>query len=104
MHAVIESGGKQYRVSPGDKVTIERLDVESGTTVEFSRVLLVEDDAAIEVGHPTVPGARVVGHVLGHDRGEKLVVFRFKAKARYRRRTGHRQSRTHVRVTEIQRS
>lgn len=104
MHAVIETGGKQYRVSPGDKVTIEKLDVEPGAPVEFDRVLLVEDEASVEVGHPTIAGAKVLGHVLEHDRGEKLIVFKFKAKSRYRRRTGHRQSRTQVRVTEIQRS
>ena len=104
MRAIIETGGKQYRVAPGDKLTIEKLDIEPGAAVEFDRVLLVEDDANVEIGHPTVPGAKVLGHVIEHDRGPKLIVFKFKAKVRYRRRTGHRQDQTHVRVTEIQRS
>ncbi|MSQ23645.1 MAG: 50S ribosomal protein L21 [Chloroflexi bacterium] len=104
MHAIIETGGKQYRVAPGDRLTIERLETEPGAVVEFDRVLLVEDGAEVQVGHPTVPGAKVLGHVLSHDRGEKLIVFKFKAKSRYRRRTGHRQELTQVRVTDITRS
>jgi large subunit ribosomal protein L21 len=104
MHAIFETGGKQYRVTPGDRVTVERLDAEPGATVEFDRVLMIDDGADVQVGHPAVPGARVVGHVLEHDRDEKLIVFKFKAKVRYRRKTGHRQPRTHVRVTDITRS
>lgn len=101
MHAIVESGGKQYRVEPGDRLIVERLDVEPGAEVELDRVLLVADGTNVQVGRPTVAGAKVKAHVIEHDRGEKLIVFKFKAKVRYRRRTGHRQARTHLRVTEI---
>src|SRR5438093_5508005 len=104
MHAIFETGGKQYRVAPGDKVIVERLDIEPGAEVTFDRVLLVEDGADVQVGHPVIPGAAVKGHVLENDKGEKLIVFKFKAKVRYRRKTGHRQPRTQVRVTDITRS
>lgn len=104
MHAIFETGGKQYRVAPGDRIAVERLDAEAGAQVEFDHVLLVEDGGNVQLGHPVVPGAKVVGHVIEHDRDEKLIVFKFKAKVRYRRKTGHRQPRTQVRVTDITRS
>lgn len=104
MRAIIETGGKQYRVAPGDRIIVERLDIEPGATVEFDRVLMVDDDGDVQVGRPLVPGAKVLGHVLEHDKDEKLIVFKFKAKSRYRRKTGHRQPRTQVRVTDIARS
>jgi large subunit ribosomal protein L21 len=101
MRAIIESGGKQYPVAPGDRLVVERLHAEPGDQVELGRVLLIEDEGKVEVGQPTVAGARVLAHVLEHDRGEKLVVFKFKAKVRYRRKTGHRQHRTVVQISEI---
>ena len=101
MFAIIESGGKQYRVAPGAALEVERLGSEPGATVEFDRVLLIGDDGAVQVGSPTVAGAKVLAHVLDHDRGEKLIVFKYKAKSNYRRRTGHRQELTRVRITEI---
>jgi large subunit ribosomal protein L21 len=101
MHAILVSGGKQYRVEPGDRLIVERLQAEPGAEVEFDQVLLVANGANVQVGHPTVPGAKVKAHVLEHDRGEKLIVFKYKAKVRYRRKTGHRQERTHLRVTDI---
>lgn len=101
MHAILETGGKQYRVEPGDRLVVERLRAEPGAEIEFDRVLLVADGANVQVGRPTVPGAKVRAHVLDHDRGQKLVVFKYKAKVRYRRKTGHRQEQTHLRITEI---
>jgi len=101
MFAIIESGGKQYRVAPGAALEVERLGSEPGATVEFDRVLLIGDDGAVQVGSPTVAGAKVLAHVLDHDRGEKVIVFKYKAKSNYRRRTGHRQALTRVRITEI---
>ena len=101
MFAIIESGGKQYRVAPGAALEVERLGSEPGATVEFDRVLLIGDDGEVQVGSPTVAGAKVLAHVLDHDRGEKVIVFKYKAKSNYRRRTGHRQELTRVRITEI---
>lgn len=101
MFAIIESGGKQYRAVPGAALEVERLGSEPGATVEFDRVLLIGDDGEVQVGSPTVAGAKVLAHVLDHDRGEKVIVFKYKAKSNYRRRTGHRQALTRVRITEI---
>jgi len=101
MFAIIESGGKQYRVAPGAALEVERLGSEPGATVEFDRVLLIGDDGEVQVGSPTVAGAKVLAHVLDHGRGEKVLVFKYKAKSNYRRRTGHRQELTRVRITEI---
>ena len=90
MYAVVDSGGKQYRVEPGRTLVIDRLDAEAGATVTFDRVLLIGHDEGVTVGTPTVRGASVRGTVLEHGRGPKIIVFRFRPKAHYRRRTGHR--------------
>jgi large subunit ribosomal protein L21 len=102
MYAIVETGGKQYRVEPGDTVAVERLAGEPGDTLDLDRVLLVggADDAA-RVGAPGVAGAVVRAEVLGQIRGEKIIVFRYKSKVRYRRKTGHRQSLTRLRITDI---
>lgn len=100
-YAVIETGGKQYRVKVGDRLTIERLADEAGADVTFDRVLLVGGDGSTRVGTPVVDGASVTATVDDHGRGEKIVVFKFKAKKRYRRRTGHRQAQTYVTITGI---
>ncbi len=101
MFAVIETGGRQYKVAPGTAVNVDRLPIEPGTTVEFDRVLMVGEEGRVTVGNPVVPNAKVLAHVLEHGRDEKIVVFRYKAKSNYRRRTGHRQPHTRVRITEI---
>lgn len=102
MFAIIETGGKQYRVRPGDTIEVDRLTAEPGTSIELGRVLMVaSDDGKPRVGTPVVPGAVVRAEVLRQCRGEKIIVFRFKAKVRYRRTTGHRQSLTRLRVTDI---
>jgi large subunit ribosomal protein L21 len=101
MYAVVDSGGKQYRVEPGHTLVIDHLDAEAGATVTFDRVLLIADDDGVTVGTPTVAGASVRGTVVAHGRGPKLIVFRFRPKAHYRRRTGHRSALTQVRIEEI---
>jgi large subunit ribosomal protein L21 len=103
MYAVVESGGKQYKVEPGGTLQVELLAVEVGATVELERVLLVGDGDALEVGRPTVAGARVVAEVVSQDKADKIVVFRYKRKVRYRRKTGHRQRLTRLLVKEIAR-
>ncbi|MBS3933099.1 MAG: 50S ribosomal protein L21 [Truepera sp.] len=99
MFAVIQSGGKQYRVAEGEVVRLEKLAAEPGTTVELP-VLLVGGDA-VKVGTPLVAGASVKAEVLTHGRGEKLYIYKFKAKNNYRRKNGHRQPYTEVRIKEI---
>ncbi len=101
MYAVIESGGKQHRVSPGALVTLERIEGEAGSPVELSRVLLVADGDQVKVGHPHLESARVMGEIVRQDRGPKITVFKFKRRKRYRRTQGHRQAQTTVRITEI---
>ncbi|MGH7409270.1 MAG: 50S ribosomal protein L21 [Candidatus Methylomirabilales bacterium] len=103
MYAVLETGGKQYRVSPGDVLKVERLGGEPGSPVRFDRVLLVADGDRVMVGTPTVAGASVAGEVVGHGRGRKVIVFKFKRRKKYRRTQGHRQAQTTVRITEISR-
>jgi large subunit ribosomal protein L21 len=100
-YAVIETGGKQYRVKVGDRLTIEKLDQESGADVSFDRVLMLGGDGSTRIGTPVVEGATVTATINQHGRGEKIVVFKYKAKKRYRRRTGHRQSQTYITITGI---
>ena len=101
MFAIVQSGGKQYKVSPGNALTVERIKAEPGETVELDNVLMIGDDAGVKVGSPFIGGAKVRAHVIAHDRGEKIVVFKYKAKVNYRRRTGHRQEQTRLRITDI---
>lgn len=101
MYAVLSSGGKQYRVEPGSTLTIEKLTGETGASVTFDRVLLIADGDSVTVGTPTVAGATISATVLGDELGPKIVVFKYKQKAKYRRRTGHRQHLTRVRIDEI---
>ncbi|WP_264844800.1 50S ribosomal protein L21 [Caldinitratiruptor microaerophilus] len=102
MYAIIETGGKQYRVAPGDKIRVERLPAGEGETVTFDRVLAVERDGEFRVGTPTVPGARVSARVVGHGKGPKILVFKFRAKSNYRRRQGHRQPFTELQIESIE--
>ena len=101
MYAVISSGGKQYRVEPGTTLDVDLMTVEPGTSVTLDQVLLVANDGEVRVGTPTVPGASVTATVLGEQLGDKVVVFKYKQKVRYRRRGGHRQHFTRLRVDEI---
>lgn len=90
MYAVVESGGKQYRVSPGDVIAVDHLIAQAGDTINLDKVLLVNNDGDISVGHPHLEGAHVVAQVEGDQRGEKIIVFRYKSKVRERKKTGHR--------------
>jgi large subunit ribosomal protein L21 len=103
MYAIVETGGKQYRVKPGDTIAVERLSGEPGEVLDLGRVLLVAGNgkASTRVGAPGVDGAVVRAEVVEHARGEKIIVFRYKSKVRYRRKTGHRQALTRVRITDI---
>jgi large subunit ribosomal protein L21 len=102
MYAVIETGGKQYRVSPGQTVEVELLPAEPGTPVELDRVLLVSSEGTTLVGKPVVGGAKVFGVVAREGRGKKVLVFKYKSKKRYRHALGHRQDFTYLLITDIQ--
>jgi large subunit ribosomal protein L21 len=101
MYAVLETGSKQYRVAAGDRLEIERLDIEAGKPVTFDRVLLVNNDGKLTVGSPTVAAASVVADVLEHIRGEKKIAFKMKRRKGYHRTVGHRQELTVVKITDI---
>jgi large subunit ribosomal protein L21 len=100
-YAVIATGGKQYRVKVGDRISVERLRAEAGSDVTIDQVLLVGGNGETRIGAPLVEGASVTAHIDLHDRDQKIIVFKFKAKKRYRRRTGHRQSLTRLTITGI---
>ncbi|VBB07875.1 ribosomal protein l21 [Lucifera butyrica] len=101
MYAIIETGGKQYRVAEGDVVTIEKLEITEGEAVEFDRVLTVVKDGEVKIGKPVVTGAKVSGKVLTHGKDKKILVFKYKAKSNYRKRQGHRQPFTKVVIEKI---
>lgn len=100
-YAVIRTGGKQYRVSPGARLTIEKLDGDPGQQVEFAEVLLRGDGETIQVGTPLVDGAAVRALILEQDRGPRILVYKKKRRKNYRRRMGHRQYETTVQITSI---
>jgi large subunit ribosomal protein L21 len=101
MYAVLETGSKQYRVSAGDKLEIERLDVEAGKPFTFDRVLMVSNEGKVTVGAPTISGATVTADVVEHIRGEKKLTFKMKRRKGYHKSIGHRQELTVVKVTGI---
>jgi len=101
MYAVVETGGKQYRVATGDKLEIERLEADAGQAVTFDRVLLVSSEGKTKVGSPTVANASVLADIVEHKRGEKKIAFKMKRRKGYHRTVGHRQELTVVRITEI---
>jgi large subunit ribosomal protein L21 len=102
MYAVIESGGKQYRVELGTELAVDRLDAQPGQTIEFERVLLIADGDEAAIGRPTVDGGRVTADVVRQDRGDKIVVFKYRPKARSRVKQGHRADLTILRVADIE--
>jgi len=101
MYAIIESGGKQHRVAPGDVVTVERLDGEPGAKVKLDKVLLVTTDQGTEIGRPLVAGAVVQATVLAQDRDRKILIFKKKRRKKFRKRQGHRQSITRLMIDKI---
>lgn len=101
MYAILETGGKQYKVRPGDTLQVEKLPAEPGETIELGRVLMVADGDEVSIGTPVVPGAKVLAEVVEQRRGPKIIVFKYKAKVRYRRKMGHRQPLTTLRIKEI---
>ena len=101
MYAVIKTGGKQYRVQQGDVIFVEKLDAETDSEVKFD-VLMVAHDDDVRLGNPLVDGASVTGKVLGHGKGQKIIVFKMKSKKNYRRKQGHRQPYTKVEITGIE--
>jgi large subunit ribosomal protein L21 len=102
VYAIVDTGGHQLKVRAGQVVDVDRLNLEPGATVTFDRVLLVADGEKVAVGQPTVPGATVTGTVLREFKGEKIIVFKYKPKVRYRRRLGHRQTYTRLRIERIE--
>lgn len=101
MYAIIESGGRQFRAEEGHSFSTEKLPYEVGEQIELANVLLLADDGDVKIGQPTVPGAVVKATVVEQYRGEKIFVWKYKPKKRYRNRKGHRQSYTRLRVDEI---
>ena len=104
MLAVIKTGGKQYVVSPGDKIQIEKIDQKEGSEVVFQEVLLCDktgDGSDVQIGAPTIKGATVTGKILKQGKGEKVIIFKYKPKKRYKRKVGHRQTFTEVEITSI---
>jgi len=103
MYAVVETGGHQYTVQPGQELVIEKIPASEGEPVTFERLLLVVDDSGrSQIGQPYVEGARAVGTVIRQERGPKIRIFKYKAKTNYRRRQGHRQALTRVRIDAIE--
>ena len=102
MHAVIKTGGKQYKVSPGDKLNVETLLVESGEDVVFDEVLLINDGSNVDVGEPLLAGAKVTAKVIEHGRGEKNRIIKYKRRKHYKRQMGHRQNYTRVEITGVE--
>jgi len=99
--AIIQAGGKQYLVKPNDKIQIEKIDGNVGDVIKLGEVLLTAEGEKINIGKPVVAGAGVEAKILKQGRGKKVVVFKYKAKSKYRRKQGHRQSYTEVEITKI---
>ena len=100
-YAIVQTGGRQYKVSSGDNIDVARIRAAEGSAVELDQVLLVADGDSVRVGTPTVDGAKVITEVLGEGKGKKVIVFKYKPKVRYRRMKGHRQFYTTLSIKEI---
>ena len=101
MYAVIETGGKQYRVAEGDKVRVEKLDAETGASIDLAKVLMIADGAEVKVGKPFLEGTKVTAEVTGHDRGDKVTIIKFRRRKHHMKRQGHRQWFTELKITGI---
>ena len=102
MYAVVVTGGKQYKVEEGNKIFVEKLEAEVGSTVELDKVLAVSKDGEIKVGKPVVEGAKVVAKVVAQDKAKKIIVFKYKPKKDYRKKQGHRQPYTKLVIEKIE--
>jgi large subunit ribosomal protein L21 len=102
MYAVIKTGGKQYKVEKGSTLRVEKLDGDAGTKLSFEEVLLVADGDNVQIGAPVLSGAKVSAEIVAQEKGEKLIVFKFRRRKAYRRKNGHRQQYTAIKVTDIQ--
>jgi ribosomal protein L21 len=101
MYAVIETGGKQYRVQEGDVLTVEKLNVEAGDQIEFDKVLVLSNDDDMKVGTPYIEGAKVAAEVVENGKGKKVIIFKYKSKKDYRKKQGHRQPYTMVKIASL---
>ena len=101
MYAVIKTGGKQYRVAQGDKLRVEKLAGNVGDSISLGEVLLIGSGDGIKIGKPTVSGAKVEAKIIAQDRGEKIIIFKFRRRKNYRRKTGHRQPFTALEITSV---
>ena len=101
MYAVIETGGKQYRVQEGDVITVEKLNVEAGDVVKFDKVLVLGEGKDVKVGTPYIDAAAVIGTVVENGKGQKVIIFKYKAKKDYRKKQGHRQPYTMVKIESL---
>jgi large subunit ribosomal protein L21 len=101
MYAVIESGGKQHRVEPGEVLKLEKLNVDEGSTVDFDKVMMIGEGESVQIGTPYVEGGKVTAEVVRHGRSDKITIIKMKRRKNYRRQAGHRQYYTEVKIKEI---
>lgn len=101
MYAVIESGGKQHRVEPGEVLKLEKLAASQGESIAFEKVMMIGEGSNVKIGAPYVEGGKVTAEILGHGRGDKITIIKMKRRKHYRRQAGHRQAYTEVKITEI---
>jgi len=101
MYAVVEVGGRQYRVAPNDEIIVEKLKAEAGSDIKLPALLVSDDSGKVTVGKPHVTGLEVAAHVVGDEKGEKLIVFKYHPKKRYRKKTGHRQHYTKLKIGQF---
>lgn len=101
MYAIVQTGGKQYQVTPGAIINVEKLDADKGQEVTLDQVLLVNDGENVKVGAPLVANSLVKATVVSHDKAKKIIIFKFKRRKNYRRKNGHRQPFTRIRINEI---
>ena len=102
MLAVIRTGGKQYLVSPGQKIKIEKVEKKEGSEITFNEILLLEKQKKLEIGKPLVKGAKVIGKILRHGKAKKMIILKYKTRKRYKKKLGHRQPFTEVEIVKIE--
>ncbi|MEW5693143.1 MAG: 50S ribosomal protein L21 [Candidatus Hydrogenedentota bacterium] len=101
MYAVIKTGGKQYKVSPGDNIFVERIDGKEGDVVEINEVLLIKDDKGVKVGNPFIQNTKVLAKIVEQKKDDKIIIFKYKRRTKYRRKRGHRQNYTKLVIDKI---